>query len=98
MSEFSLESHGLTVRDIRRNLAPARLYAEAVREEPDCVIADSGALVAYSHDKTGRSPKDKRVVRHPDTAVWWGAVNIPIGQADRAVRRELRAVRSAGVG
>ena len=65
MSDFSLESHGLTVKDVRRNLSPATLYSEAIREEPDCVIADSGALIAYSHDKTGRSPKDKRVVKHP---------------------------------
>jgi phosphoenolpyruvate carboxykinase (ATP) len=80
MSEFNLESHGLTVKDIRRNLPPAKLYAEAIREEPDCVIAESGALIAYSHDKTGRSPKDKRVVKHPNTEkdLWWGSVNIPI--------------------
>jgi phosphoenolpyruvate carboxykinase (ATP) len=80
MAAFGLESHGLTVKDVRRNLPPAKLYAEAIREEPDCVIADSGALIAYSHDKTGRSPKDKRVVRHPNTEkdVWWGPVNIPI--------------------
>ena len=79
MPEFSLVSHGLTVGDVRRNLAPAKLYAEALREEPDCVIADSGALIAYSHDKTGRSPKDKRVVKHPESEgdVWWGPVNIP---------------------
>jgi phosphoenolpyruvate carboxykinase (ATP) len=90
MTEFDLQSHGLTVGDVRRNLAPARLYAEAVREEPDCVIADSGALVAYSHDKTGRSPKDKRVVRHPDTEadVWWGAVNIPIDDATFQINLE----------
>jgi phosphoenolpyruvate carboxykinase (ATP) len=80
MNGFRLEAHGLTVKDVRRNLAPAKLYAEAIREEPDCVIADAGALIAYSHDKTGRSPKDKRVVKHPNTEkdVWWGAVNIPI--------------------
>ena len=30
-------------------------------------IAENGALVAYSGVKTGRSPKDKRVVKHPDS-------------------------------
>jgi Phosphoenolpyruvate carboxykinase len=65
MSRFSLSSHGVTVEDVRRNLAPAELYAEAIREEPGCTIADTGALIAYSGAKTGRSPKDKRVVRKP---------------------------------
>src|SRR5262245_18885779 len=52
MSSFDLSAHGITVEDIRRNLAPAKLYAEAIREEPDCAIADLGALIAYSHAKT----------------------------------------------
>jgi len=84
MARFSLEAHGIGVEDIKRNLAPAELYQEAIRRERDSVIADSGALIAYSGDKTGRSPKDKRVVKHPDSEndVWWGSVNIPIdGQA-----------------
>jgi phosphoenolpyruvate carboxykinase (ATP) len=90
MSEFNLESHGLTVKDIRRNLPPAKLYAEALRVEPDCVIAESGALIAYSHDKTGRSPKDKRVVKHPNTEkdVWWGSVNIPIDETTYQINLE----------
>jgi phosphoenolpyruvate carboxykinase (ATP) len=90
MPEFNLEAHGVMVKDIRRNLAPAKLYAEAIREEPDCVIADSGALIAYSHDKTGRSPKDKRVVKHPNSQndVWWGSVNIPIDESTFQINLE----------
>jgi phosphoenolpyruvate carboxykinase (ATP) len=82
MNGFSLEKHGITVKDIRRNVAPARLYADAIREDPNCVIADSGALIAYSGEKTGRSPKDKRVVKGPksENEVWWGPVNIPIDE------------------
>ena len=80
MPNFDLRQHGIEVEDVRRNLAPAELYAEAIREEPDCAIADLGALIAYSGAKTGRSPKDKRVVKNPASAndVWWGPVNIPI--------------------
>lgn len=83
MSSFSLAAHGITVTDIHRNLAPPKLYAEAIREDADSVISDSGALIAYSGAKTGRSPKDKRVVKHPTSEkdVWWGAVNIPIDEA-----------------
>jgi phosphoenolpyruvate carboxykinase (ATP) len=82
MNDFDLLQHGITVEDIRRNLAPAELYAEALEEDPSAAIADSGALIAYSGPKTGRSPNDKRVVREPASAadVWWGPVNIPIDQ------------------
>ena len=62
MTGFDLKSQGITVKDIGRNLAPAILYEEAVRIEPDSRIAASGALVAYSGAKTGRSPLDKRIV------------------------------------
>nr|AUN37402.1 phosphoenolpyruvate carboxykinase (ATP) [uncultured bacterium] len=65
-----------------RNPAPAKLYIDAIREDPACAIADSGALIAYSGEKTGRSPGDKRVVKHPNSEkdVWWGSVNIPIDE------------------
>jgi phosphoenolpyruvate carboxykinase (ATP) len=82
MSTFDLKQYGLTVQDIRRNLAPAKLYAEALKADADAALTDTGALIAYSGSKTGRSPKDKRVVRHPDSEqdVWWGPVNIAIDQ------------------
>ena len=78
--EFDLTSHGINVGDVRRNLAPALLYAEAIREERDCAISDTGALIAFSGAKTGRSPKDKRIVKSAasEADVWWGAVNVPI--------------------
>jgi phosphoenolpyruvate carboxykinase (ATP) len=90
MSEFQLQEHGITVSDVRRNLVPPKLYAEAIREDPKSVIADSGALIAYSGEKTGRSPKDKRVVKHPDSEkdVWWGPVNIPIDEATFQINLE----------
>jgi phosphoenolpyruvate carboxykinase (ATP) len=83
MNQIDLTRHGITVADVRRNLAPALLYAEAIREEPDCAISDSGALIAYSGTKTGRSPKDKRVVRNraSENDVWWGPVNVPIDES-----------------
>lgn len=79
-SGFDLKKFGITVDDIRRNLAPAELYTLAIREDPKCAIADTGALIAYSGEKTGRSPKDKRIVREPasEKDVWWGNINIAI--------------------
>ena len=90
MSQFNLLDQGITVEDIQRNLPPARLYQQAIRTDRDTVISDSGALIAYSGTKTGRSPKDKRVVKHPDSAehVWWGSVNVPIEDATFQISKE----------
>src|SRR5688572_25452153 len=90
MADFNLHEHGLNVADVRRNLVPPKLYAEAIREDPKSVIADSGALIAYSGEKTGRSPKDKRVVKGPTSEkdVWWGSVNIPIDERSFQVNLE----------
>ena len=53
-------------------------------------IADNGALVASSGAKTGRTPKDKRVVEHPDSKndIWWGAVNIPCDERTFQINRQ----------
>src|SRR5215831_10076686 len=90
MSHIDLSKHGITVKDVRRNLPPAELYAEAIRDDPNSAIADKGALIAYSGAKTGRSPKDKRVVKHPESEkdVWWGSVNIPLEPSAFAINRE----------
>ena len=74
MDSFNLGASGITVSRILRNAAPARLYEEALRYEPDTAIASTGALVALSGKKTGRSPKDKRVVENEASVndIWWG--------------------------
>ena len=73
---------GLTVSEIHHNLAPSALYEHAIRYEKDASIAENGAFVAYSGTKTGRSPKDKRVVEKPGSKadIWWGTVNIPFDE------------------
>jgi phosphoenolpyruvate carboxykinase (ATP) len=79
-SAFNLQEYDITVAEIHHNLPPSTLYEHAIRYEKDASIAENGALVAYSGVKTGRSPKDKRVVKNPtsEAEVWWGAVNIPL--------------------
>jgi phosphoenolpyruvate carboxykinase (ATP) len=91
MNGFSLHEHELTVSDVHRNLPPGELYEHAIRYEKDSHIADNGALVAYSGVKTGRSPKDKRVVRNPasENEVWWGPVNTPLDPHAFAINRQL---------
>jgi phosphoenolpyruvate carboxykinase (ATP) len=87
---MNLNAYGLTVPLVFRNLSPARLYEEAMRFEAGTAISDHGALIAYSGKKTGRSPKDKRVVRHPSSEedVWWGPVNFPLESHTFQVNRE----------
>lgn len=87
---FNLEQHGITVKKVYRNLSPSQLYEEAIRHEKGTRISDKGALIAYSGEKTGRSPKDKRVVRHPDSEkdIWWGPVNFPLDENSFCVNRE----------
>ncbi len=90
MDSFNLQEHGLSVREVHRNLPAGALYEHAIRYEKDSYMADNGALVAHSGVKTGRSPKDKRVVRHPasEGEVWWGPVNIPLDPAAFAINRQ----------
>jgi len=76
--------HGLKAQ----GLAPARawwnqgveaLYEEAVRRGEGVIAAD-GPLVVETGAHTGRSARDKFVVRDglTESTVWWGAVNQPM--------------------
>ena len=57
---------------IRYNLEAAELCEDAIRRGEANLTAD-GALVAYTGQHTGRSPKDKFIVRDAATngEVWW---------------------------
>jgi phosphoenolpyruvate carboxykinase (ATP) len=90
---FSLEQHGITVKNILRNPPTAKLYEEGLRREKGTAISSTGALIALSGAKTGRSPSDKRVVFHPDSEkdIWWGNVNIKLDPKVFSINRE-RAV------
>jgi phosphoenolpyruvate carboxykinase (ATP) len=90
MIPVDLRAHEITVANVRRNLSPSQLYEDAIRYEAGSCMADSGALVAYSGSKTGRSPKDKRILRRPESEndVWWGSVNVAIDDHAFLVNRE----------
>jgi len=90
MPAFSLNEYDITVGSVIRNPTPAQLYEDAIRFDPGARIAEGGALVAYSGEKTGRSPKDKRIVRHPDSEadIWWGTINIPLERQSFLINRE----------
>jgi phosphoenolpyruvate carboxykinase (ATP) len=90
MPRFSLHDHDITVETVYRNPSSAQLYEDAIRFDRADKIADSGALVAYSGEKTGRSPKDKRVVKSPESEgnIWWGPINIPLDRHSFLINRE----------
>ena len=61
------------------NLSPADLIERTVKNG-DGTLADTGALVCQTGKFTGRSPKDRFIVKDDITAdsVWWGDINMPI--------------------
>jgi phosphoenolpyruvate carboxykinase (ATP) len=61
------------------NLASAELVEHAVRRG-EGMLSDSGALVVTTGIHTGRSPRDKFVVKHGPLGdrIWWGTVNQPM--------------------
>ncbi|MBM3999186.1 MAG: phosphoenolpyruvate carboxykinase (ATP) [Planctomycetes bacterium] len=90
MTEFHLRGYGIDVPNVFRNLSTAALCEEAIRFDPGTSLSDTAALIAFSGDKTGRSPKDKHIVRHnaSENEVWWGSVNVPIHESVFMVNRE----------
>jgi phosphoenolpyruvate carboxykinase (ATP) len=87
---FDLRQHDITVSWVGRNLPVAELYEESMRVDREATLSASGALVAYSGSKTGRSPRDKHVVRTEGTEgeVWWGPVNLPISRQTFEINRQ----------
>jgi len=63
------------------NLSTAELYEYAARRN-EGIISAHGSLVVRTGQHTGRSPKDKFIVREPSSEdkIWWGDVNHPISE------------------
>jgi phosphoenolpyruvate carboxykinase (ATP) len=76
-----LADHGISHSKIHYNLSAEELYAEAL-SRGEGKLASNEALVVETGKFTGRSPKDKFIVRHPQSEknVWWGTVNRDISQ------------------
>lgn len=83
----TLKKLGFTNKNVLRNLPVPELYeigtAKIAPVDPHTrptTVNSTGALVAYSGQKTGRTPKDKRVVKDAQTEkeIWWGPVNFPL--------------------
>jgi phosphoenolpyruvate carboxykinase (ATP) len=87
---FNLEQYGITNRIFVRNASPAELYKLALLFEKEAAISDKGALMLESGKKTGRSPKDKRIIEHPDSVndIWWGNINIKLDEHTFDINRQ----------
>jgi phosphoenolpyruvate carboxykinase (ATP) len=67
---------------VHLNLTPAELVEQALRRG-EGTLTDNGALMADTGKFTGRSPKDRFVVKDASTedSVWWGDINIAFDPA-----------------
>src|ERR1041384_6847096 len=75
-----LEPHGLrNINAAYWNLDASRLIEHAIQRH-EGVLSREGSLVVHTGQFSGRSPKDKFVVRDETTEsdVQWGAVNQPM--------------------
>jgi phosphoenolpyruvate carboxykinase (ATP) len=90
MGSFDLKKYGIEVKEVFRNSSVPVLYEMGLRQEKGTAISDVGALLVYSGEKTGRSPKDKRVVRNPESEnnIDWGPINIRLDEHTYMVNRE----------
>ncbi|MDR3698399.1 MAG: phosphoenolpyruvate carboxykinase (ATP) [Candidatus Sulfopaludibacter sp.] len=92
-SRHGLELHGLhNINVAYWNLGTAQLVEHAIQRR-EGNLASGGALVVRTGQFTGRSPKDKFVVRDEitDPNIQWGPVNQPLSEAqfDRIYRRMM---------
>ena len=79
-----LAQHGISVRGhVFWHPTTSQLYEHALARG-DARLAEGGALVVDTGEHTGRSPKDKFVVREPgsESRIWWSDVNADISEDD----------------
>lgn len=75
---ISLEEYGIKNANVNYQLSPEELHNITI-EKGQGKEASSGALAVNTGEFTGRSPKDRFIVKDDVTKdrVWWGNVNIP---------------------
>lgn len=75
---ISLEQYGIKNAKVNYQLSPDELHKITI-EKGQGVEANTGALAVNTGEFTGRSPKDRFIVKDDITRdkVWWGNINIP---------------------
>ncbi|HWJ45565.1 MAG TPA: phosphoenolpyruvate carboxykinase (ATP), partial [Gaiellaceae bacterium] len=82
MRKDRLAEHGIEATGaVHWNPTTSQLYTAALRRG-EGRIAEGGPLAVDTGKHTGRSPKDKFVVREPgsEERIWWGDVNAAISE------------------
>ncbi|GAA4959893.1 phosphoenolpyruvate carboxykinase (ATP) [Algibacter aquimarinus] len=80
---ISLEQYGIKNAKVQYQLSPEELHKITIKKGQG-VEASSGALAVNTGEFTGRSPKDRFIVKDDITKdlIWWGDINIPF-EADK---------------
>ena len=89
-STTSLEAQGIkTAAQVSWNLGTAPLV-EAALANGEGILAKNGPLVVKTGKHTGRSAKDKFIVRDAETenTVWWGSTNVAMTPEHFAALKE----------
>ena len=75
---ISLNSYGIKNSQIHYQLSPKDLASFAL-SKGQAKITSTGALSVFTGAFTGRSPKDRYIVKDEltETSIDWGAINIP---------------------
>ena len=75
---ISLKAIGITSTSVYYQLSPEQLHDQTMALQQG-VEASSGALAINTGEFTGRSPKDRFIVKDSITKdnIWWGDINIP---------------------
>nr|WP_321415875.1 phosphoenolpyruvate carboxykinase (ATP) [uncultured Allomuricauda sp.] len=75
---ISLHAYGIHHKNIKYQMSPEELHETTIEREMG-KEASSGALAVNTGEFTGRSPKDRFIVKDDVTKdkVWWGDINIP---------------------
>ncbi|WP_026837290.1 phosphoenolpyruvate carboxykinase (ATP) [Gillisia sp. JM1] len=75
---LSLEKYGINKATAHYQLSPEKLH-QITLDNNQGVESATGALAVNTGEFTGRSPKDRFLVKDEETKdkVWWGDINIP---------------------
>jgi phosphoenolpyruvate carboxykinase (ATP) len=95
----TLAEHGIDVSGrIHWHPTTSQLYTDALARG-EASLAEGGPLVVDTGVHTGRSPKDKFIVREPgsEERIWWGDVNAEISEESfEGLREKVGAELAAG--